>query len=165
LKRRSLFIIMIAAIGATISGFFSQYVRPEKTLTTVTTSQPKFQRKKIANISELQPDSYIVFNWPEEMDRYHVNILIRGREGNGMGSRRDLYAYNLICTHQQCPVEYNKKSSQLECPCHGSIFDPYNDAKVLSGPAKAPLAKIVVEEDDNGDIYAVDIIGEPGKGR
>ncbi len=156
---------MIVAIGAAVTAFFSQHVRPEKTQTTVTTSQPRFQKKKIANISELQPDSYIIFKWPTDSDRYYVNILIRGKEDSGMGQRRDLYAYNLICTHQQCPVEYNPKTSQLECPCHGSIFDPYNDANVVSGPAKAPLAKIIVEEDSKGDIYAVDIIGEPGKGR
>jgi len=82
-----------------------------------------------------------------------------------MGRRADLYAYNLICTHQQCPVEYNQNNSRLECPCHGSIFDPFKDASVVSGPANKPLAKIVVEEDSNGDIFAVDLIGEPGKGR
>ncbi len=76
-----------------------------------------------------------------------------------MGRRADLYAYNLTCTHLQCQVKYNETSQMLECPCHGSLFDPINDAKVIKGPAVKALPKIVLEEDENGDIYAVDLIG------
>jgi Rieske Fe-S protein len=47
----------------------------------------------------------------------------------------------------------------LVCPCHESIFDPSNDVNVVKGPTAKPLAKTLVEEDDKGGIYAVDIIG------
>lgn len=51
-------------------------------------------------------------------------------------------AYSAICTHQQCVVGYDKAEGTLECPCHGSIFDPANGAEVLNGPATRPLPEI-----------------------
>jgi arsenite oxidase small subunit len=169
MKRRNLLITIFAVAGGAITAFFTWFTQPSirgQTPThTETLTQPRYQKKKILNISELKPGSYIVFNWPTETERYHVNILIRGKEGKGMGQRADLYAYNLVCTHLQCQVKYDENTDMLVCPCHGSIFDPSNDANVVKGPAAKPLAKILVEEDDKGDIYAVDMIGEPGQGR
>jgi Rieske Fe-S protein len=53
-------------------------------------------------------------------------------------------AYSAICTHQQCIVAYDGAEGTLECPCHGSIFDPANGAEVVSGPARKPLPEIPV---------------------
>lgn len=44
-----------------------------------------------------------------------------------------------------CVVAYDRGESTLECPCHGSIFDPANGAEVLNGPATEPLQKIAVK--------------------
>ena len=169
MKRRNLLITVLAVVAAAITAFFTWSIQPttrsQTPIQTETLTQPRYQKKKIVNVSELQPGSYIVFNWPTETERYHVNILIRGREGRGMGRRADLYAYNLVCTHLQCQVKYDENAGMLICPCHGSVFDPSNDANVVKGPASKSLAKILIEEDDKGDIYAVDIVGEPGKGR
>jgi len=54
------------------------------------------------------------------------------------------YAYSAVCTHEGCTVQYNSASKNLQCGCHGAVFDPANDAKVLSGPTNTPLAKIKV---------------------
>ena len=53
-------------------------------------------------------------------------------------------AYSAICTHQRCIVGYDGAEGTLECPCHGSIFDPTNGAEVLNGPATRPLPEIPV---------------------
>ncbi len=53
-------------------------------------------------------------------------------------------AYSAICTHQRCIVGYDRAEGTLECPCHGSIFDPANGAEVLNGPATRPLPEVPV---------------------
>ena len=126
-------------------------------------SNPKIERKKIANISQLKPHSFIIFLWPTETHPYHTNILIRG-PGGGVGPTGDLVAYNRVCTHLQCLVNYDPETDQLPCPCHGSIYNALN-GNVVSGPAQKALPKIDLEVDANGDIYAVNIEGEIGVGR
>jgi len=63
-------------------------------------------------------------------------ILFRTKTG--------LFAYSTICTHQGCTVGYSAGAKVLACPCHGAQFDPFNSAKVLTGPAQAPLPSIKV---------------------
>ncbi len=57
-------------------------------------------------------------------------------------TKKGVFAYSAICTHQGCTVAYSGSSKTLKCPCHGAEFDPFSSAKVLNGPAQAPLAKI-----------------------
>lgn len=45
-------------------------------------------------------------------------------------------AFNATCTHAPCTVDY--AGSQVQCPCHGAVFDPSN-GNVLSGPAPTRL--------------------------
>lgn len=63
-------------------------------------------------------------------------ILFRTKNG--------VFAYSEICSHQGCTVAYSLADKTLQCPCHGAVYDPFNDAKVLGGPAPAPLSKIKV---------------------
>lgn len=46
-------------------------------------------------------------------------------------------AFNPVCTHKQCEVAYEARSTTFRCPCHGSVYD--QAGKVLSGPASSPL--------------------------
>jgi nitrite reductase/ring-hydroxylating ferredoxin subunit len=50
-------------------------------------------------------------------------------------------ALSAKCTHQGCTVA--PKNDVLQCPCHGSRFQPGTGA-VLNGPASAPLSKVPV---------------------
>ena len=59
-------------------------------------------------------------------------------------TKTGIYAYSAVCTHEGCTVQYNTASKHLQCGCHGAVFDPANDAKVLGGPTNTPLAKIKV---------------------
>ena len=52
-----------------------------------------------------------------------------------------------ICTHGDCDVEWEKESSLVECPCHGSLFDI--DGRVLQGPAVRPLTTYAVCRKDD----------------
>lgn len=126
-------------------------------------SNPKIVKTKIANISDLKPHSAIIFLWPTQTHPYHTNLLIRGIEG-GVGPYGDLVAYNRVCTHLQCLVNYDPQTDQLPCPCHGSIYSAQT-GNVVGGPAPRSLPIITLEVDDNGDIYAVGIEGVIGVGR
>lgn len=60
-----------------------------------------------------------------------------------------IYAVSIICTHAGCKVAAEK--TELICPCHLSIFSPY-DGAAQSGPARLPLTRYVATEQD-GKIY------------
>ena len=60
-----------------------------------------------------------------------------------------IYAVSIICTHAGCKVAAEK--TELICPCHLSIFSPY-DGAAQSGPARLPLTRFVATEQD-GKIY------------
>lgn len=114
-------------------------------------------RMMIGGGSSLAEGSSLFFFWPTNLRPLDVNVLIRDKDGK-------FYAYNRICTHLQCMVNYNPKTSLLECPCHGSSFDPAT-GDVVGGPAPRPLPKIVLETGTDGQLYAVDVVGTFGFGR
>ncbi len=87
--------------------------------------------KAIARASEVQPGSAIKFE-----DAGNRAVLVHLQSG-------DFVAYSAICTHQGCEVAY--RNGQLACPCHGSVFDPANNGKVVTPPAETPLPEIPVE--------------------
>jgi len=63
-------------------------------------------------------------------------------------------AYSAICTHAGCEVQFNPYAKEITCPCHGAVYDPYNNAQVVSGPAPLPLQKIPIQYDTaSGNIY------------
>jgi len=66
-------------------------------------------------------------------------VLFRTKSG--------IFAYSAVCTHQGCTVQFNSASQKLQCGCHGAVFDPFNEAKVVAGPTNTPLAKIEVSEE------------------
>lgn len=51
-------------------------------------------------------------------------------------------AFSAVCPHAGCVVRM--KDEQLDCPCHGSWFDPHTGA-VRRGPAREGLAEIAVK--------------------
>lgn len=49
--------------------------------------------------------------------------------------------FNAVCTHAGCTVAPH--GAELDCPCHGSVFDAFTGA-VRNGPASQPLQRIPV---------------------
>ena len=47
-------------------------------------------------------------------------------------------ALDSTCTHLGCRTKFNAESMQIECPCHGGVYD--SAGRVISGPPPAPLA-------------------------
>lgn len=94
--------------------------------------------ESIVEASGLKPGSALPFTDPESGEQA---VLLRLESG-------EFAAYSAVCTHRQCIVTYDGEEDTLECPCHGSIFDPANGAVVLGGPAPKPLPEISVEVKD-----------------
>lgn len=64
------------------------------------------------------------------------------------------HAFSDICTHVGCSLsEGTLTGTQVECPCHGSIFD-VTDGKVLEGPANEDLKTYKVVSSDGGLIVS-----------
>ena len=56
-------------------------------------------------------------------------------------------AFSATCTHAPCTVGYS--ASQIQCPCHGGIFDPSN-GNVLAGPppTRLPEYGVIIQGPD-----------------
>ena len=62
-------------------------------------------------------------------------------------------AFDAVCPHAGCTVEYDKSSSRIICPCHGSQFNAASGA-VEAGPAATGLNPITIAKGSNGQLYA-----------
>ena len=56
-------------------------------------------------------------------------------------------AFDAVCTHAGCTVQWDRADGLLRCPCHSATFDPEHNAAVLEGPTNQPLASIPIVVD------------------
>jgi Rieske Fe-S protein len=114
-------------------------------------------RMKVDGASQMKSDSVIYFLWPTDVRPNDTNLLVR--DGSGT-----YFAYNRVCTHLQCVVNYDSQTKRIVCPCHGSSYAVKSGA-VLGGPAPRALPEIILEVGENGEVYAVNRRGVFGYGR
>ena len=89
---------------------------------------------QIATLAGLKPRSALGFTDPTSGD---PGILVRLADGS-------VVAFDALCTHQGCTVQYDQPSGLVFCPCHGAVFDPTHNADVLQGPAPVALAVLPI---------------------
>ncbi|HMK15080.1 MAG TPA: (2Fe-2S)-binding protein [Burkholderiales bacterium] len=92
----------------------------------------------------------------------------------GVGADHSVVAYSAICAHrlayptkQISFISYRGNASSsigktnvIHCCAEHSEYDPAQGAKVVSGPAKQPLAAIILEYNKNTDeLFAVGTLG------
>ncbi len=92
----------------------------------------------------------------------------------GVGPGGSIVAYAAICAHalstdnrETAFINYRKKRNQMTghgrvitCCAHASVYDPAAGARVLAGPAKFPLAAILLEHDSKTDeLFATGLVG------
>ena len=92
---------------------------------------------QIGTLASLQPRTALGFTDPTSGD---PGILVRLADGT-------VVAFDALCTHEGCTVEYDPPSGLLACPCHGAVFDPTHNADVLQGPAPVALAALPIVVD------------------
>ena len=106
-------------------------------------ASPSAQGTLLARGSQLTPSSAVAATDPASGDPVLVIKLPSG----------SVVAYDAVCTHAGCIVEYDSGSATLICPCHGAQFDPAHQAQVLGGPTNQPLAAIPIHVDpSSGDV-------------
>ncbi len=91
----------------------------------------------IAVASKVATNSAVTFTIPSSGD---PGVLIHLSDGQ-------FVAYDAVCTHAGCPVDYDPSSQHLLCPCHGAEFDPARAAAVVAGPTDQPLSKVAIHVD------------------
>ena len=67
--------------------------------------------------------------------------------------RGTFVAFDAVCPHAGCPVEYSSQQRLFVCPCHGSEFNGRTGA-VEVGPAQSGLTRIAIAEGPDGQLYA-----------
>jgi thiosulfate dehydrogenase [quinone] large subunit len=91
----------------------------------------------ITRVSALPPNNAVTFTIPSNGD---PGILIHLTSGQ-------FVAYDALCTHAGCQVDYDSGSKLLLCPCHGAAFDPAKDGAAVQLPATQPLAPVAIRVD------------------
>lgn len=92
----------------------------------------------------------------------------------GVGAEQSIVAYSAICAHRLSyptreisfisyspeAMRHNGHAEVIHCCSEHSQYDPYQGAKVVSGPARQPLAAILLDYDAASDeLYAVGTLG------
>ncbi|HYC26733.1 MAG TPA: Rieske 2Fe-2S domain-containing protein [Nitrososphaerales archaeon] len=125
-----------------------------------------FPKVKVSTLSEVSGGTAVIFNYPLD-NTPNVLVKLGQKAENGVGPDGDIVAFSQVCQHLGCIWGYvptggspavNKayvaKSPVGYCPCHGSIFDLANGAKVIGGPAPRPEPQVALEVDSSGNIFA-----------
>ncbi len=111
---------------------------------------------------------------------------LRTEDGNhyrwngGVGPERSIVAFSAICAHRMSHpaptvsfINYRHEPSAfkrddgtrteqarvIHCCAENSVYDPARGARVLGGPAKQPLAAILLEQNGDGALHAVGTSG------
>lgn len=62
-------------------------------------------------------------------------------------------AFNVVCPHAGCFVDYLRDRGHYLCPCHNSTFDREGRIQAKSSPASRGLDSLEVEIRDNTEIW------------
>jgi arsenite oxidase small subunit len=115
-----------------------------------------FPRIKVADTS-ISVNSPVYFNYPLD-DEPNFLVRLGQKAAGGVGPNQDIVAFSQICQHLGCNVAYQSQGYSGgpagKCPCHGSVFDLLQSAKVVSGPSPLPLPRVQLEVDSLGNIFA-----------
>jgi Rieske Fe-S protein len=132
--------LLQGGIGATVAAILYPVVRFLKPRPTTTAGAMEVVAPY--HVDELRPDAE--GHWPSPFDfGGKPCLVIRTPEGK-------VRAFNAICTHLDCTVEYRPDRSDIFCPCHDGVYDVYG--RNVSGPPPRPLEE-----------YDVALRGEQGK--
>ena len=198
LKERRNFLKIIAVAGGILG--LTPFI-PYGSFFTATLGGTEPTRQKImtvegsfANVNDMEPDSSIVFPYPRTGDpekdaepfrRYQL-IRLASNAGGDANDASSLRIYSMVCVHLWCLWDYiegreievdgEKLTGNIECPCHGSNYDPrtgqaHKGPAMLQSKPNDALPTLPVEVDEKGDVWvlppdtALDKNGVVGMGR
>jgi cytochrome b6-f complex iron-sulfur subunit len=62
-------------------------------------------------------------------------------------------AFDAVCTHLGCTVQYQPDKERIHCACHGGVYDP-RTGKNVSGPPPRPLKRYEVKATPTGMVVS-----------
>ncbi|HOB00234.1 MAG TPA: Rieske 2Fe-2S domain-containing protein [Casimicrobium huifangae] len=100
-------------------------------------------------------------------------LIDLGRDVGGVGLGRSIVAFSAICSHQlaypakevsfirfQAKASTHSEAERIHCCADHSVYDPAQGARVVAGPAPAPLAQIELSYDaKTGNLTATGLRG------
>jgi Rieske Fe-S protein len=95
-------------------------------------AEPATESVVAAQAPQVQPNTGLLFKFGSK-----PGLLVRAPDG-------DLRAFNAVCTHLDCTVQYKADTSQIWCACHNGVYDLAGN--VVSGPPPRPLERLVVNQ-------------------
>lgn len=111
------------------------------TQSTTATGSPTVNGTKVATVADVPVGTAFQFTDPIAGAPAY---LLQPKKGTFL-------AYSSICTHEGCPVNFDRARNAFACPCHGAEFDATTGA-ATRGPARSPLQKFNVVVSGN-DLY------------
>lgn len=98
----------------------------------------------VANVADVDRHGSVAFTVPFDapapLPAGDPAIIVRIKDGS-------YAAFDAVCTHAGCTVEWDATEAFIVCPCHGAVFDPEHAAAVLAGPTRQPLAGLPIVVD------------------
>lgn len=120
------------------------------------------EQGKPIRANSLKPLTNYLFHYP--FVATPCLLIDMGRDVGGVGKRRSIVAFSAICSHKLAYpakevafIRFQEKASKhseaerIHCCADHSVYDPSAGAKVVSGPAPAPLAAIALGYDAKTD--------------
>lgn len=117
----------IGLIGAVVSFLYPalKFILPPRV------AEAMEQMVVAGKLGELAPNSGKIFKFGRR-----PGLLINTPSG-------ELRAFDAICTHLQCTVQYRSDFEDIWCACHNGHYDLFG--KNISGPPPRPLPRFDVE--------------------
>lgn len=154
-RRHWLLYALQTCVGASVAVLLypvAKFLRPREA-----TSSGSMQMVAPYRVNQLKPDAE--GNWPSPFEFNGKPCLLvctpEGIKEIKPGVRTDpakkyVRAFNAVCTHVACTVQYRSDKGDIFCNCHNGLYDL--NGHNVSGPPPRPL-----------DEYQVDFRGEPGQ--
>ncbi|HWV25258.1 MAG TPA: Rieske (2Fe-2S) protein [Thermomicrobiales bacterium] len=103
----------------------------------------------LVDTTAMKPDTAIhAFPQGKTNDSNNLVELVHLKSGSP-----DFVAYSAICTHLGCSVLTTLTADgDIPCPCHGSVFNPADGAKVVAGPAPRSLPSLPIKVESDGTV-------------
>jgi Rieske Fe-S protein len=126
-RRTVLLRTLQAGIAATLAAIFYPVVRflwPR-----ASTSSGEGEVVAPYTVKDLRPNAE--GKWPQPFN-FHGTPCLVIRTADG-----EIRAFNAVCTHVDCTVEYRHEKGDIFCNCHNGVYDA--NGRNVSGPPPRPL--------------------------
>lgn len=92
--------------------------------------------EEVTSVSLGDPEQLLAGSGKNFQFGHKPALVIRDLEG-------DFHAYDAMCTHLGCTVQYKDAKEGIWCACHGGKYDP-DTGKNIAGPPPKPLKRLDV---------------------